>query len=51
MEDDPSTRRRCTPVLFENGGADMLLMTGNTRSAGGSQGRAFVARRVSGLEP
>jgi len=30
-----------TPVLFENGGADTLLMTGNTRSGGVSQGRAF----------
>ena len=29
---------------LENGGADMLLMTGNTRSGGGSQGRAYLAR-------
>jgi hypothetical protein len=30
--------RRGTPVLFENGGADMLLMTGNTHSGTVSQG-------------
>lgn len=37
----------CTPVLFENGGADMLLITSNTRSGGVGQGRASLARRIA----
>jgi hypothetical protein len=30
---------------LENGGADMLLMTSNTRSGGGSQGHAVPRQR------
>ena len=44
---DPRLHSR-TPVLFENGGADMLLMTSNTRSGGVGQGRASFSAPRSG---
>jgi hypothetical protein len=36
---------------LENGGADILLMTSNTRSGGVGQGRASFARRAAGEAP